>query len=138
MKISVVYWSASGNTQAMAEAIAEGINSGGAEAVLLSVSEASDFNADDYDKIAFGCPAMGDEALEETEFEPFFTGIEGSLKNKEIALFGSYGWGDGEWMRSWQERVSFDNAKLFEEGLIACGAADFDECFSFGERFAKA
>lgn len=138
MKIAVVYWSASGNTASMAEAITEGIKSAGAEAVLMSVSEAAGFNAADYDKIAFGCPAMGNEVLEESEFDPFFTEVEGSLKDKEIALFGSYGWGDGEWMRSWQERVSFDNAKLFEEGLIACGEANPDDCFSFGERFAKA
>ena len=113
MKTAVIYWSGTGNTEQMANAIAE---ASGAE--LYSVS---DFSGDIavYDRIAFGCSAMGDEVLEESEFEPFFTAIEGALSGKTIALFGSYGWGDGEWMRNWEERVKNDGAVLLDdEGLI--------------------
>ncbi len=113
MKTAVIYWSGTGNTEAMAKAVAEG-----AGAVLLQVSEFSG-SLDDYDAVAFGCSAMGDEVLEESEFEPFFAGIESSLQGKKIALFGSYGWGDGEWMRNWVDRVNAAGADLVGgEGLI--------------------
>ena len=114
MKAAVIYWSGTGNTQMMAEAVAAG---SGAE--LYSVSDFSGSVAD-YDKLAFGCPAMGDEVLEESEFEPFFLAIEGDLNGKKVALFGSYDWGDGEWMRQWADRVQQDGATLIGgEGLIA-------------------
>lgn len=116
----------------MANAIAAGIG----EADVLSVSEADASAVAQYEKIAFGCPAMGDEVLEEGEFEPFFAEVEGSLSGKKVALFGSYGWGDGQWMRDWQDRVSGDGAQLFEEGLMANGAPDEAECEEFGKRFA--
>ncbi len=99
MKTAVIYWSGTGNTETMAEAVAEG-----AGAELFNVSDFSG-SIDDYKAVAFGCPAMGAEVLEEAEFEPFFTGIEGQLSGKKTALFGSYGWGNGEWMRTWEERV---------------------------------
>ncbi|MCC8136241.1 MAG: flavodoxin [Ruminococcus sp.] len=134
-KIAVIYWSSTGNTEMMANAIAEG-----AGAELFSVSDFSG-NIADYDKIAFGCPAMGAEVLEEDEFEPFFTSAEGSLSGKTIALFGSYGWGDGEWMRNWEERVKADGAALFgEEGLIVNETPSDDDlarCREFGENLAK-
>ena len=97
MKAAVIYWSGTGNTEQMAQAIAD---AAGAE--LFAVSDFSGSIAD-YDRIAFGCSAMGDEVLEEDEFEPFFASIEGDLSGKTIALFGSYGWGDGEWMRTWED-----------------------------------
>ncbi|MCC8110180.1 MAG: flavodoxin domain-containing protein [Ruminococcus sp.] len=114
MKAAVIYWSGTDNTQMMAEAVAAGV---GAE--LYTVSEFSgDF--DSYDKLAFGCPAMGDEVLEESEFEPFFAAIESALDGNAVALFGSYDWGDGEWMRQWVERVTNDGATVIGgEGLIA-------------------
>lgn len=114
MKAAVIYWSGTGNTEQMANAIAEG-----AGAELFSVS---DFTGDiaDYDRIAFGCSAMGDEVLEESEFEPFFTAIEGALSGKTIALFGSYGWGDGEWMRNWEERAKADGAVSGERRRSDC------------------
>ena len=113
MKTAVIYWSGTGNTEAMAKAIAEG-----AGADLFSVSDFSG-NIADYDAIAFGCPAMGAEVLEEDEFDPFFTSIEGSLSGKKVLLFGSYGWGDGEWMRNWADRTKNVGANLIaEEGLI--------------------
>ncbi|MDE6834040.1 MAG: flavodoxin [Ruminococcus sp.] len=135
MKSAVIYWSGTGNTEMMAKAIAEG-----AGAELFSVSEFSG-NIADYDRIAFGCSAMGAEVLEEDEFEPFFTSIEGSLSGKTIALFGSYGWGDGEWMRNWEERVKEDGAVLFgNEGLIVNETPSDDDlakCREFGENLIK-
>ncbi|MDE5558193.1 MAG: flavodoxin [Ruminococcus sp.] len=135
MKSAVIYWSGTGNTEMMAKAIAEG-----AGAELFSVSEFSG-NIADYDRIAFGCSAMGAEVLEEDEFEPFFSSIEGSLSGKTIALFGSYGWGDGEWMRNWEERVKADGAILFgDEGLIVNETPsddDLEKCREFGENLAK-
>lgn len=114
MKTAVIYWSGTGNTEAMAQAVAQG-----AGAELFSVSAFSGDIAE-YDAIAFGCPAMGAENLEESEFEPFFSAAEGKLSGKKVALFGSYGWGDGEWMRSWEERTAAANAVLVNgEGVIA-------------------
>ena len=93
--IAVVYWSGTGNTEAMAFAVAEGARGKGADVSLLTASEFSEDQIGRYDAIAFGCPSMGAEQLEESEFEPMFTACEGGLSGKKIALFGSYGWGDG-------------------------------------------
>lgn len=135
MKTAVIYWSGTGNTEQMAEAVAEG-----AGAELFTVSAFSG-NISDYDRIAFGCPAMGAEVLEEDEFEPFFTSAEGSLSGKTIALFGSYGWGDGEWMRNWEERVKSAGAVLVNgEGLIVNEAPDDDaleSCKALGAELVK-
>ena len=97
-KIAVVYWSGTGNTEAMAKAVLEGAKEKGAEAVLLAPDEFDVSIMESYDAIAFGCPPMGAEVLEEDEFEPMFASCESKLSGKRIALFGSYGWGDGEWM----------------------------------------
>ena len=139
-KIAVIYWSGTGNTQAMAESIMEGLKAGGADAKLFTVSEFGSDSIDNYDKIAFGCPAMGAEELEPDEFEPFFASVESKLGGKKIALFGSYEWADGEWRQTWQERAKKDGADLFEEGLIIYDAPDDEgkaKCKAFGERFAK-
>lgn len=139
-KIAVIYWSGTGNTQAMAESIMEGLKAGGADAKLFTVSEFGSDSIDNYDKIAFGCPAMGAEELEPDEFEPFFASVESKLGGKKIALFGSYEWADGEWMKTWQERAEKDGANVFEEGLIIYDAPDDEgkaKCKAFGERFAK-
>lgn len=122
--IAVVYWSGTGNTLAMAEAVAQAC--GGA---LIEAGSFSPEQIASYDAIAFGCPSMGSEQLEESEFEPMFTACEGSLRGKSIALFGSYGWGDGEWMRSWEERCSEDGANLVCDSVICNGAPD-DEAIS--------
>ncbi|HCT65188.1 MAG TPA: flavodoxin [Lachnospiraceae bacterium] len=137
-KIAVIYWSGTGNTASMAEEIARGINENGAQADLFTV-DAFSGNVSDYEKIAFGCSSMGDEVLEESEFEPFFEKIENSLSGKKITLFGSYGWGDGKWMRDWQERVENRGGNLFSEGLIANGFPDADakeQCYALGKTFA--
>ena len=135
MKNAVIYWSGTGNTAAMAKAIAAAMGEG---TEIFSVDQFSG-NIADYDKIAFGCSAMGDEVLEEAEFEPFFASIEGSLKGKKIALFGSYGWGDGQWMRDWAERTTKAGANLYDEGLIVNGFPEGDakvQCNAYGEGFA--
>ena len=126
-KVAVVYWSGTGNTEAMAAAVAEGIREKGAEAALFTAAEFDASMVDNFDAIAFGCPSMGAEQLEESEFEPMFSACEPKLQGKKIALFGSYGWGDGQWMRDWCERAKGDGAVLFsEEGLICNEAPDED------------
>ena len=138
-KIAVVYWSGTGNTEAMASALAEGAREKGAEADLLTASEFSADQVSAYDAIAFGCPSMGAEQLEESEFEPMFTACEGELRGKNIALFGSYGWGDGEWMRSWEERCSQDGANLAADSVICNDAPDdeaLSECRALGAALA--
>ena len=128
MKTAVIYWSGTGNTEAMAKAVAEG-----ADAELFEVSEFSG-NIADYDAIAFGCPAMGAEVLEEDTFEPFFTNIEGSLSGKKVLLFGSYGWGDGEWMRNWYDRTKAAGAELVgDEGVIVNEAPSDDDLANLKE-----
>ena len=135
MKTAVIYWSGTGNTESMAKSIAEG-----AGAELFEVS-AFNGNIADYDAIAFGCPAMGAENLEEDVFEPFFTDAEGKISGKKVALFGSYGWGDGEWMRNWEERVKTAGAELIGgEGLIVNetpGDAELADCKALGEKLVK-
>ena len=135
MKTEVIYWSGTGNTEQMARAVAEG---GGAD--LFKVSEFTGKIAD-YDRIALGCPAMGAEELEETEFEPFFASIEGELSGKTVGLFGSYGWGDGEWMRSWVDRAAGAGATVLDgEGLMANEAPsdeDLEKCKAFGAKLAQ-
>lgn len=129
MKIAVIYWSGTGNTEAMASAVAEG-----AGAELYSVSQFSG-DVSEYDRLAFGCPAMGAENLEEGEFEPFFEGIESKLSGKKVALFGSYGWGDGDWMRSWEDTCRDDGAVLACESVICQEQPDgeaLEKCKALG------
>lgn len=141
MSISVVYWSGTGNTQAMAEAVAEGITGAGVQARVLEVSEADPAVLAEENVFALGCPSMGAEQLEETEMEPFVETLEPLISGKSILLFGSYGWGDGEWMRSWAQRMKSAGAVLIrDEGIIANEAPDEDaleECRTAGEELAK-
>lgn len=126
MKIAVIFWSGTGNTETMAEAVAEGARNAGAEVSLLSCDSFDPNTLDTFDAFAFGCPAMGAEVLEEDEFDPMFSGIENRLSGKKVALFGSYGWGDGEWMRSWEERCANDGITLAAESVICCETPDDD------------
>lgn len=136
-KTAVIYWSGTGNTEAMANAVLEGAKAVNPETAIFSVSEISAADAAGYDTLILGCPAMGAEDLEESEFEPFFTELEASLSGKKVALFGSYGWGDGEWMRAWQDRVDKAGASLINgEGLIINGEPDddgLDQCRELGK-----
>lgn len=134
-KVAVVYWSATGNTEAMANAVVDGAKEAGAEVTLFTSSEFDESMIDSFDSIAFGCPSMGDEVLEESEFEPMFTACEPKLSGKKIALFGSYGWGDGEWMRNWEETCNDLGAVLAYESVICTYMPDDDAitaCKSLG------
>lgn len=135
MKTAIVFASLTGNTEAMAEVLAGELN-GKAEAYVFDVSAQSFDNPDAYDTIAFGSPAMGEEVLEEDSFEPMFSAIESSLKGKRVALFGSYGWGDGQWMRDWEDRCAADGA-IVVGTVIAMGAPD-DEAVSRLKELASA
>ena len=139
-KIAVVYWSGTGNTEAMAKAVLEGAKEKGAEAVLLAPDEFDVSIMESYDAIAFGCPAMGAEVLEEDEFEPMFASCESKLSGKRIALFGSYGWGDGQWMRDWEDRMKAAGAEVAcGEGIITQETPDDDalvKCKELGKTLA--
>ena len=137
-KVAIVYWSGTGNTEQMAQSIAEGVQGAGGEAVLLSPAEFSAERFSEFGAVAFGCPAMGAEVLEESEFDPMFSALEGALSGKRVALFGSYGWGDGQWMRDWCKRC--ESAVLFDEdGLIVNETPDEagrEACRELGRRLA--
>ena len=139
-KIAVIYWSGTGNTAAMAEAVLEGAKEAGADAALFEVES---FHVEDmpgYDGFLFGCPAMGDEVLEEGTFEPFFAEAEKRVKDVPVALFGSYGWGGGAWMTAWVERTKTAGAKLFGDGLIIENTPTEDglaDCKKLGTDFVK-
>ncbi|MGP1570470.1 MAG: flavodoxin [Eubacteriales bacterium] len=139
-KVKVVYWSGTGNTEAMANAIGEGIVAGGAEADVKSVSNATVDELVSENVFALGCSSMGDEVLEETEMEPFVEELEKSVAGKKIALFGSYGWGDGQWMRDWQKRMADAGAEVVDgEGLICNEYPDDDalaKCRALGQNLA--
>ena len=136
-KVAIVYWSGTGNTEAMANAVKEGA---GADAVLINCTDFDASQLDSYHAIAFGCPAMGDEVLEEMDFQPMFDGIVDSLSGRTIALFGSYGWGGGAWMRAWEKTCEEAGANLACESVI-CAEAPDDEtlaaCKAMGETLAK-
>ena len=132
-KISVVYWSQTGNTQAMAEAVGAGITKADKEADVVEVSGASMEDLKAAKVFALGCPAMGAEVLEEMEMEPFVEEVEGFAQGKTIALFGSYGWGDGEWMRNWQATCENDGAVLVAEPVICNDAPEADTLEALNE-----
>ena len=140
MSIPVVYWSGTGNTRAMAEAVAEGIVSAGAEADVKEVGNADPAALATENAFALGCPSMGAEQLEESEMEPFVEALEPLVSGKTILLFGSYGWGDGEWMRDWTERMRNAGAVLIrDEGITANDAPDdeaLEECRAAGKELA--
>ena len=125
-KVAVIYWSGTGNTKMMAEAVSEGAKNAGADVSLLNVSETSAAEAASFDVLALGCPAMGAEVLEESEFEPMFAECEPALNGKKIAIFGSYGWGSGEWMADWEERSKAAGAVLATDSVICQEAPDDD------------
>lgn len=134
-KVAVVYWSGTGNTEAMAKAVAEGATEIGAEVTVFTAAEFNGAMMDSYDAVAFGCPSMGAEELEDTEFAPMFVSCEAKLSNKKIALFGSYGWGDGEWMRNWEETCRKDGAIMTHDFVICNEAPDekaVEECKTLG------
>ena len=139
MKVTVVYWSGTGNTQAMAEAVAQGAKDAGAEVDLLQVSETSAAALESCDRLALGCPAMGDEELEDTEFLPMYDAVEPLLEGKRVAFFGSYDWNDGEWMELWEQRAE-EAGLVVVDSVIAKDYPDDDasaDCMRLGSLIAQ-
>ena len=138
-KINIVFWTQGGNTQMMAEAIADGVREAGKEAEVVFVSSIAPDALKDEPVFALGCPAMGAEVLEEAEMEPFVAEVEGFASGKKIALFGSYGWGDGEWMHNWEDKCKEDGAVLVSDGVICQDEPDDDaveSCKALGKALA--
>lgn len=138
-KVAVVFWSGTGNTETMANAVADGAKAAGAEVSIIEADAFSADKMDEFDAVAFGCPAMGSEVLEEDIFQPMFDSCKSKLNGKKIALFGSYGWGDGEWMRDWEAQCREDGADLVHDPVIANEEPDdeaIDACKEAGGALA--
>ena len=134
-KINIIYWSGTGNTEAMANHIYNACNKENSK--ILSVDKATVKDAEEADVLFLGCAAMGDEVLEESEMEPFMESIEGSIKGKKITLFGSYGWGDGQWMRDWEERITKCGGVLVEDSIISNGEPTDEEIEKLSKQIIK-
>ena len=138
-KVGIIYWSGTGNTEKMAELIAKGAEEAGASVVCKTVSAATQDEVAGYDVVLFGSPSMGAEVVEESEMEPFVTAATPSLKGKKVALFGSYGWGDGEWMRTWSASMKDAGVQLLDDGLIVHETPEgesADSCVEYGKKAA--
>lgn len=139
-KVAIVYWSGTGNTEKMAEAVSNGAKNAGAEVDMVEAVKFDGSKVGEYDAVGFGCPAMGAEVLEEEEFEPMFASVENSLNGKKIGIFGSYDWGDGQWMRDWEERVNAIGANLAKEPVTCNNEPDSDgikACEELGKALAE-
>ncbi|WP_312647994.1 flavodoxin [Aminipila sp.] len=139
-KMAIIYWSGTGNTEKMAEAVFHGAKSAGADVTLYNVNEFVSNNIDTFDIVAFGCPSMGAEVLEETEFEPVYNDCRNKLNEKTVGVFGSYGWGDGEWMRNWEQDLLQAGALLPEGYLIINETPDesgIENCKNYGANLVK-
>lgn len=136
--MKIVYWSGTGNTEKMANLISEGIVAAGKEATIVNVSNANSDIFNDEDVVILGCSAMGDEVLEEGEFEPFVEELSSKVSGKKVVLFGSYGWGDGQWMRDWEERmISYGCQSTIDPLIVQNEPEDEDECKDFGKKIAE-
>ena len=140
-KVAIVYWTGSGNTEAMAHAVEEGAQNAGAEVALNFVSDVTADEIASFDYIALGCPASGNEQLEEYEFEPFFEELLPQLQNKKVAIYGSYSWNQGDWMQIWKQRLNDEGIETIAEPVVAYGYPEDDileECKKLGETLANA
>ena len=140
MQTIVIYWSGTGNTEMMAEALYEGIKENDQGARCLRVDEAMPEHVKEAEIIVLGCPSMGDEILEEDEMEPFIESIKDVVANKKVLLFGSYGWGDGEWMRDWEARMEGYQAHLIQDSLIineTPSQDDLEMCKEIGKKLSQ-
>lgn len=139
-KIAIVYWSGTGNTQAMAELVQEGVESAGGKAELFTAIDFSEGKAKEFTAFGFGCPSMGSEQLEDTEFEPMYESVKPELSGKPVVLFGSYGWGDGEWMRNWADDCEAAGCRLAADPVTVNGAPEGDDaeaCKALGKALAQ-
>lgn len=135
--MKVIYWSGTGNTEKMAELIAQGIKDAGKDAEILGVSDVNEQSIENEDVLVLGCPSMGSEELEESVFEPFIESISGKVSGKKAALFGSYGWGSGEWMDSFKERMIGYGCEVPIEPLIVQAEPEDSDCIEFGKNIAS-
>lgn len=138
--VSIIYWSGTGNTEKMAQLIDQGVTGEGEASKLIIVSAANIEDVKDADILVLGSPSMGSEVIEESEMEPFVESIKEVVKGKAVALFGSYGWGDGEWMRNWEERMEGYGASIIKDSLIVNECPEGDEetrCIEFGKTLVK-
>ncbi|AOR22814.1 flavodoxin [Clostridium taeniosporum] len=138
--MKIIYWSGTGNTESMANLIAKGIEESGAKTELINISSANVDSLKDENIVVLGCPSMGDEELEGGEFLPFIESVQEDLKNKKVALFGSYGWGDGQWMRSWEEEMTSSGINVALEPLTVNYAPEGEaeeQCIQYGREIAK-
>ncbi|WP_315077515.1 flavodoxin [uncultured Clostridium sp.] len=138
--MKIIYWSGTGNTEAMANLIAKGIEKSGVKAEIINISSANVDSLKDENIVVLGCPSMGDEELEGGEFLPFLENVQEDLKNKKVVLFGSYGWGDGQWMRSWEEEMTALGVNVALEPLIVNYTPEGESeegCIEYGREIAK-
>ncbi|MDR0651710.1 MAG: flavodoxin [Synergistaceae bacterium] len=138
-RIGIIYWSGTGNTEKISELIEKGASGTGTQVSRKHVSSATQDEIGEYDVVVLGSPSMGNEVVEESEMEPFVSLIAPKLSGRKVALFGSYGWGDGEWMRNWAEQMKNAGANLLDEGLIINESPDgekADECIAYGAKIA--
>jgi flavodoxin short chain len=138
-KIGIIYWSGTGNTEKMAELIEQGAKASGAEVTRKNVASASTDELAGYDVVVFGSPSMGAEVIEESEMEPFVSSATPALKDKKTAIFGSYGWGDGEWMRNWSSDLKKAGVNLLDDGLTVHETPEgesADLCVEYGKKIA--
>ena len=138
--MKIIYWSGTGNTEAMANLIAKGIEESEVKTELINISNAGVDSLKDENIVVLGCPSMGDEELEGGEFLPLLENVQDDLKNKKVILFGSYGWGDGQWMRSWEEEMTASGVNVVLEPLIVNYAPEGEseeQCIQYGREIAK-
>lgn len=138
-KVNIIFWSGTGNTEYMAEAVFEGSKKSG-NSKLLTVDKATLEDVKEADILFLGCPSMGVEELEESEMEPFMQSISGDISGKKIILFGSYGWGDGEWMQDWEQRIKNCGALIVEESVICNESPDEEilkQLSALGEKYSN-
>ncbi len=138
-KAAIVYWSGTGNTEAMAQYVLQGVKAAGGDADMFTAAEFSAAKAGEYGAIAFGCPSMGSEQLEETEFQPMWDEVKGCLSGKKVVLFGSYGWGSGEWMETWKDECGMLGCTMPVDPVICNGTPDEDagaQCQALGQAIA--
>ncbi len=136
-KVAIIYWSGTGNTEAMANSIKQGAETTGNEVKLFEVSKANISDVVSADIVAIGCSSYGAEVLEDGFMEPFVESLRDSVKGKKVSLFGSFGWGSGEWMEDWDIRMASYGADLIQDSLIINETPDSDglkQCEDFGKR----
>lgn len=136
----IIYWSGTGNTEKMAKYIGSGIEKGGKPVSVKQVYDVRNAEVEEASLLVLGCPSMGCEELEDLEMAPFIESLEGKIAGRKVALFGSYGWGSGEWMENFKKQMEGYDAKVVMEPLIInefTSGQDEAICESYGEALAR-